>query len=164
MTYPVLSPGFELETELSIHAVDKCWRIEQIHIEYRDRPVGSESKLNTVSDGLKVLRMIASLFKDYRPLPFFGMLALVCLILCLFFGLPVVAEFKKTGLVDRFPTAILAMGLGILATLLLTVGIMLDTKVKASRRAWELECAHAFERDHMLRAESRRRGIRADSA
>ena len=163
-TYPVLSPGFELETELSIHAVDKCWRIEQIPIEYRDRPVGSESKLNTVSDGLKVLRMIASLFKDYRPLPFFGILALVCFAICLALGLPVVAEFNKTGLVDRFPTAILAMGLGILATLLLTVGIMLDTEVKASRRAWELECVHAFEEDRILRAESQRRGMRADSA
>ena len=161
-TYPVLSPGFELETELSIHAVDKRWRIEQVPIEYRDRPEGSESKLNTISDGLKVLRMIASLFKDYRPLPFFLLLAVLCLVLCLALGLPVVAEFGKTGLVARFPTAFLAMGFGILAALFVAVGLILDTEVKASRRAWELECDRAFEADRALRARSRRAGVRAD--
>ncbi|MDO4538115.1 MAG: glycosyltransferase [Coriobacteriales bacterium] len=161
-TYPVLSPGFELETELSIHAVDKRWRIEQVPIVYRDRPEGSESKLSTFSDGLKVLRMIASLFKDYRPMPFFCLLALICLILCLAFGLPVVAEFRQTGLVDRFPTAILAMGLGILAALLFAVGLVLDTEVKASRRAWEIECVQIFSEDRALRARNRRAGIRAD--
>lgn len=161
-TYPVLSPGFELETELSIHAVDKRWRIEQVEVDYRDRPEGSESKLNTFSDGMKVLRMIASLFKDYRPLPFFLLLAIICLVLCLVLGLPVVAEFRHTGLVQRFPTAFLAMGFGILAALFVAVGLVLDTEVKASRRAWELECQHAFEEDRYKRAESRRLGIRAD--
>ncbi|MDO4807559.1 MAG: glycosyltransferase [Coriobacteriales bacterium] len=163
-TYPVLSPGFELETELSIHAVDRRWRIEQVPIEYRDRPEGSVSKLNTVSDGLKVLRMIASLFKDYRPLPFFLLLALVCLVLCLVLGLPVVAEFGRTGLVERFPTAFLAMGLGILSALFVAVGLILDTEVKASRRAWELECSRAFVDDRALRVRNRRRGARADVA
>ena len=161
-TYPVLSPGFELETELSIHAVDKRWRIEQVPIEYRDRPEGSESKLNTVSDGIKVLRMIASLFKDYRPLPFFLILSVVCLAACLAFGLPVVAEFSHTHLVERFPTAFLAMGLGILAMLFLAVGLVLDTEVKANRRSWEIECLRAFEEDRRRRARSRRLGIRAD--
>lgn len=161
-TYPVLSPGFEIETELSIHAVDKRWRIVQIPIVYRDRPEGSVSKLNTFSDGLKVLRMIASLFKDYRPLPFFGLLALLFFALCLVFGLPVVMEFSRTGLVDRFPTAVLAMGLGILAALMLAVGFVLDTEVKSSRRAWELECSRAFKEDRALRAQNRRKGIRAD--
>lgn len=161
-TYPVLSPGFELETELSIHAVDKRWRIEQVQVEYRDRPEGSVSKLNTFSDGIKVLRMIASLFKDYRPLPFFLLLAVVCLALCLLLGLPVVAEYGRTGLVERFPTAFLAMGFGILAALFVAVGLILDAQAKASRRAWELECARAFEEDRHRRAESRRRGVRAD--
>ncbi len=163
-TYPVLSPGFELETELSIHAVDKGWRIEQVQVDYRDRPEGSESKLNTVSDGIKVLRMIASLFKDYRPLPFFVVLALVCLVLCLAFGLPVVYEFGKTGLVERFPTAFLAMGFGILAALFVAVGLILDTEVKANRRVWEIECLRAFEEDRIKRARSRRAGTRADVA
>ena len=162
-TYPVLSPGFELETELSIHAVDKRWRIEQVPIEYRDRPEGSESKLNTVSDGLKVLRMIASLFKDYRPLPFFLLLAVLCLVLCLAFGLPVVAEFSRTHLVERFPTAFLAMGFGILSALFVAVGLILDTEVKASRRAWEIECGKVFEQDRALRARSRREDVRADA-
>ena len=155
-TYPVLSPGFEIETELSIHAVDKRWRIEQVPIEYRDRPEGSESKLNTISDGVKVLRMIASLFKDYRPLPFFMLLAVLFLVLCLTLGLPVVYEFGRTGLVERFPTAFLAMGFGILAALFIAVGLILDTEVKASRRAWELECIRAFEEDKAKRAKSRR--------
>lgn len=163
-TYPVLSPGFELETELSIHAVDRSWRIEQVPIEYRDRPEGSVSKLNTVSDGIKVLRMIASLFKDYRPLPFFGIISLICLVLCLALGLPVVVEFRHTGLVDRFPTAILSMGLGLLAALFFTVGLVLDTEVKSNRRAWELECTKAFREDHELRVRNRRRGARADVA
>ena len=151
-TYPVLSPGFELETELSIHAVDKRWRIEQVPITYRDRPEGSVSKLNTVSDGLKVLSMIASLFKDYRPLPFFLLLATVFLVICLALGLPVVYEFRHTGLVARFPTAFLAMGFGILAALFVAVGIILDTEVKAGRRAWELECAKAFAEDRARRS------------
>ena len=104
-TLPVLSPGFEIETELSIHAVDKRWRIEQVPIDYRDRPEGSESKLSTFSDGAKVLRMILSLFKDYRPLPFFNLLALLFCVVGLLLGVPVIAEFARTGLVPRLPTA-----------------------------------------------------------
>ena len=138
-TLPVLSEGFQIETELSIHAVDKGWRIVQIPVEYRDRPAGSVSKLDTIPDGLRVLRMIASLAKDYRPMPFFNMLALVSLALCLVLGLPVVGEFRATGLVPRFPTAILALGMGILAVLFFVSGLILDTVVKGSRRQWELE-------------------------
>lgn len=138
-TFPVLSPGFEIETELSIHAVDKRWRIEQIPIVYRDRPEGSVSKLNTFSDGIKVLRMIASLFKDYKPLGFFSLLAVITLVLCLAFGVPVIAEFRTSGLVPRLPTAVLALGLGILSALFFVCGLILDTEVKASRRQWELE-------------------------
>lgn len=151
-TYPVLSPGFELETELSIHAVDKGWRIEQVPIEYRDRPEGSESKLNTIQDGLKVLRMIASLFKDYRPLPFFCGISAISLLLCLCLGLPVVFEFGKTGLVDRLPTAVLSLGLGILSALFLAVGLILDTEVKAFRRSWELECYRSFSQERMRKS------------
>lgn len=144
-TFPVLSPGFEIETELSIHAVDRRWRIVQVPIEYRDRPEGSESKLNTFSDGAKVLRMIATLFKDYKPLPFFGLCSLIFLIIGLCLGIPVIAEFSQTGLVPRFPTAILAVAFCGLAALFLICGLILDTEVKASRRAWELEVIRAYE-------------------
>ena len=87
---PVLSPGFEIETELSIHAVDKRWRIAEVPIDYRDRPEGSESKLNTFSDGMKVLMMILSLFKDYRPLALFSLLGLLLCVIGLLFGVPVI--------------------------------------------------------------------------
>lgn len=142
-TLPVLSPGFEIETELSIHAVDKRWRIAQVPIEYRDRPEGSESKLNTVSDGIKVLKMIFSLFKDYKPLGFFSILALICFVVGICLGIPVVAEFCSTGLVPRLPTAILAVAFCGLAALFLVCGLILDTVVKGHRRDWELRVTEA---------------------
>ena len=143
-TLPVLSPGFEIETELSIHAVDKRWRIAQVPIEYRDRPEGSESKLNTVSDGVKVLGMIFTLFKDYKPLGFFSLLALVSLVVGLCFGVPVIAEFCATGLVPRIPTAIVAVAFCGLAALFLVCGLILDTVVKGHRREWELRVMDAY--------------------
>lgn len=138
-TFPVLSPGFEIETELSIHAIDKRWKIVQVPIEYRDRPEGSESKLNTFSDGMKVLMMIGSLFKDYKPLGFFSLLSLFLLVVCLALGVPVINEFFATGMVERFPTAILATTFGIGAILMFSCGLVLDTVVKAHRRQWELD-------------------------
>ena len=145
-TLPVLSPGFEIETELSIHAVDKNWRIAQVPIDYRDRPEGSESKLDTVSDGVKVLRMIFSLFKDYKPLGFFSLLALVFFVVGLALGIPVVAEFASTGLVPRFPTALLAVAFCGLAALMLVCGLILDTVVKGHRRDWELRVIEEYSR------------------
>ena len=146
-TLPVLSPGFEIETELSIHAVDKRWRIEQVPIAYRDRPEGSESKLDTFSDGAKVLRMIATLFKDYKPLGFFSLLALLFLVIGLALGVPVIAEFLATGLVPRLPSAIAAVAFCGLSALLFTCGIVLDTVVKGNRRQWEIEVMRAFGRE-----------------
>lgn len=143
---PVLSPGFEIETELSIHAVDKRWRIAQVPIVYRDRPEGSVSKLNTFSDGAKVLGMIMSLAKDYRPLPFFNIIALIALIIGLCLGIPVIAEFNATGLVPRFPTAVLAAVLCGLAVLFFVSGLILDTVVKGNRRQWELDVMRLYER------------------
>lgn len=145
-TLPVLSPGFEIETELSIHAVDKNWRIVQVPIDYRDRPEGSESKLNTVSDGIKVLKMIFSLFKDYKPLGFFSLIALVFFVIGLALGIPVIAEFAATGLVPRFPTAILAVAFCGLAALMLVCGLILDTVVKGNRRDWELRAIEVYGR------------------
>lgn len=145
-TLPVLSPGFEIETELSIHAVDKNWRIAQIPIDYRDRPEGSESKLNTISDGFKVLKMIFSLFKDYKPLGFFSLLALIFFVIGLLLGIPVIAEFASTGLVPRFPTALLAVAFCGLAALMLVCGLILDTVVKGHRRDWELRVIEEYSR------------------
>lgn len=145
-TLPVLSPGFEIETELSIHAVDKNWRIVYVPIDYRDRPEGSESKLNTVSDGIKVLKMIFSLFKDYKPLGFFSLIALVFFVIGLVLGIPVIAEFAATGLVPRFPTAILAVAFCGLAALMLVCGLILDTVVKGNRRDWELRAIEVYGR------------------
>lgn len=143
-TWPVLSPGFEIETELSIHAVDKRFRIKQVPIIYRDRPEGSVSKLNTVSDGIKVLGMIFSLFKDYKPLGFFSLLAAISFVIALILGVPVVMEFMATGLVPRFPTAILAVAFAGLAALMLVCGLILDTVVKGNRRDWELRATEIW--------------------
>lgn len=145
-TLPVLSPGFEIETELSIHAVDKRWRIAQVPIDYRDRPEGSESKLNTVSDGVKVLKMIFSLFKDYKPLGFFSLIALVFFVIGLCFGIPVIAEFASTGLVPKLPTAIVAVAFCGLAALMLVCGLILDTVVKGHRRDWELKVMDVYQK------------------
>ena len=137
-TFPVLSEGFQIETELSIHAVDRRWRILDVPIEYRDRPAGSSSKLNTVSDGVKVIMAIASLFKNYRPLKFFGLVAVVFFLLGLACGVPVILDYLATGLVLRFPTAILAAALMFLCALSLATGLILDTVAKNDRRQWEI--------------------------
>lgn len=144
-TMPVLSEGFQIETELSIHAVDKRFRITDVTIDYRDRPEGSYSKLSTFGDGAKVLRAIASLFKDHKPMAFFGWLALILIVLGLIAGIPVIAEYFQTGLVPRFPTAILAIALVICGALSFTAGIILDTVAKTGRKQWELFTYQAYE-------------------
>ena len=138
-TMPVLSPGFEIETELSIHAVDKGWRIVEVPIDYRDRPEGSVSKLSTFSDGFKVLKMILSLFKDYRPMALFGWLSLLFVLVGLLLGIPVVAEFVATGLVPRLPTALLAVAFVLAGLMSLSSGLFLDTVVKGARKQYELQ-------------------------
>lgn len=145
-TLPVLSSGFQIETELSIHAADKRWRIVQVPISYRDRPEGSNSKLNTFRDGAKVLATILSLFKDYKPLGFFSLLAAICMLIGLLVGVPVIVEFARTGLVERLPTALLAVAFCCLGALLLVCGLILDTVVKGHRREWELRAMSAFRR------------------
>lgn len=145
-TTPVLSSGFQIETELSIHAVDKRWRIVDVPIDYRDRPEGSESKLSTFNDGAKVLMAIASLFKDYKPMAFFGWLALLFVVLGLIAGIPVIMEFTVTHLVERFPTALLAVALVLCGALSITVGLVLDTVAKNNRKQWEIAVYQAYER------------------
>lgn len=143
-TMPVLSPGFEIETELSIHAVDKRWRIKEVPIDYRDRPEGSESKLSTVSDGIKVVRTIASLFKDYRPLVLFSWVAFIFCVLGLIVGIPVIVEFAQTGLVDKLPSALLAVALVFVGFLSLSSGFILDTVVKGYRKEYELDVTKMY--------------------
>ena len=147
-TMPVLSPGFEIETELSIHAVDKRWRITEVPIDYRDRPEGSESKLSTFSDGMKVLMTIMSLFKDYRPLALFSLVGAVFFVLGLVAGIPVVVEYAQSGLVPRLPSALLAVALIFIGFMSLACGLILDTTVKGYRKEYELEVTVAYERYH----------------
>ncbi|KXT84044.1 glycosyltransferase family 2 protein [Streptococcus panodentis] len=144
-TFPVLSPGFEIETELSIHAMDKRFKLVEVPITYKDRPEGSESKLSTFSDGFKVLKMIFSLFKDYKPLIFFSVLAAVLFFIGLIIGLPVIAEYANTGLIDKLPSAVLATGFMILAGLFFIAGIILDTVVRQNRMQYELEVYHYYD-------------------
>lgn len=143
-TFPVLSEGFQIETELSIHAVDHRWRILNVPIDYRDRPAGSVSKLDTLGDGLKVVAMVGALFKDYRPLKFFSLVALAFFAAGLVLGIPIVREFISTGLVPRFPTAILAAALMFLCALSLATGFVLDAVAKSDRRRWELAAYRAY--------------------
>lgn len=143
--FPVLSPGFEIETELSIHSLDKRFKLVEVPITYQDRPEGSESKLNTFSDGFKVLRMIFNLFKDYKPLLFFSIVTLIFFLLGLIAGVPVVTEFAKTGLIDKMPSAILATGFMILAALSFVSGFILDTIVRQQRMQYEMSIYAYYE-------------------
>ena len=138
-TFPVLSEGFQIETELSIHAVDHRWRIKDIPVEYRDRPAGSESKLDTVGDGIKVIAMIGTLFKDYRPLKFFSLIALLFAAIGLALGIPIIIGYLRTGLVPRFPTAVLAASFMFLCGLSLATGLILDSVAKVEKKQWELQ-------------------------
>lgn len=138
-SYPVLSKGFEIETEMTIHALQRNMQVENVVIEYRDRPEGSESKLNTYSDGFKVLRTILRLYKNYRPLSFFGIIAAFLAILSVGFLLPVLQEYFVTGLVSRFPTLIVC-GLTMIAALLtFMAGVLLDSQLSKDKRDFEFQ-------------------------
>lgn len=126
-SFPVLSRGFEIETEMTVHALDKRMQVENVVVAYRDRPEGSVSKLNTVSDGLRVLRLIARLFRNYKPLAFFGLIAAVLAVLSVAFLLPVLVDFARTGLVERFPTLIVCCFVLLAALLSLFSGLILQS-------------------------------------
>lgn len=143
--FPVMSEGFEIETEMTIHALDKRFVIEEKPIEYSDRTEG-ESKLNTVSDGFKILRIIFSLFKNYRPLLFFGIVAAVLFAVSLILFIPVLVEYFKIGLVPRFPTLITAGFLTIAGLLSFFTGLCLDTIGSNNRKNFELSLI-AFENE-----------------
>ena len=137
-TFPVLSKGFEIETEMSIHALDKNFKLVEIPVGYRDRPEGSVSKLNTFSDGFKVLRTIARLFRDYKPFAFFGWLGLICFAIATAFFAPVLSGYLATGMVPKFPTLIACSGLYVISFLLWISGVILEVITKKHRQLFEL--------------------------
>ena len=137
-SFPVLSKGFEIETEMTIHALDKNLSVKSVPVEYRDRPDGSESKLNTYSDGFKVLRTIVRLLKEYKPMRFFGWIAAAVMVLAALLFAPVLVEYLKTGLVPRFPTLIVTSVMAVIGLLLLVCGIILDTVAKKHRQLFEI--------------------------
>ncbi|WP_456273214.1 glycosyltransferase family 2 protein [Bacillus sp. AK031] len=136
---PVMSPGFEIETEMSLHALDKRFKIIEVPIDYRDRPEGSESKLNTFSDGFKVLNMIFTLFKEYKPFQFFGIFSVIFLLLGLAAGTPVIYEYVTDQFITRVPLAILAVGLVLLAVISFACALILDTIASLNKKQYELE-------------------------
>lgn len=138
-TFPVLSKGFEIETEMSIHATDKNMSIENVVVEYRDRPEGSESKLSTFSDGFKVLMTIGKLFRTYKPLGFFGLIATFLFALSFIFVLPILVSYGETGLVERFPTLIVCGFTSTAALQSFFAGLILHTINQKNRQDFEME-------------------------
>lgn len=136
--FPVLSKGFEIETEMTIHAVDKNYKLVEIPVTYRDRPKGSVSKLNTYSDGFKVLKTIATLFKEYRPTLFFNMFACLFLLLGIIIGIPPFKGYFETGVVEKFPSLIFACFMVTVSLLMWITGIILEVIVKKHKQLYEL--------------------------
>lgn len=137
-TFPVLSHGFEIETEMSIHAVDKNMQVENHVVDYRDRPAGSVSKLNTYSDGFKVLRTIARLYRTYNPLGFFGFIACILAAVAVGFFIPIAGDYLQTGLVAKFPTLMACGFTAIAAIQSFFVGLELQNGVQKDRRDFEM--------------------------
>ena len=149
-TFPVLSKGFEIETEMSIHAVDKNMFVENVVVDYRDRPEGSESKLNTYSDGFKVLKTIARLYRTYKPLSFFGSIAAMLIFIAVVFFIPVATVYMHTGLVPRFPTLIACGFIILIAIQAFFSGLILQTMVQKNRQDFEFELCRVAEQKKQL--------------
>lgn len=137
-TFPILSEGFEIETEMTIHALDKNFKISTLPVAYRDRPKGSVSKLNTFSDGIKVLLTIFNLFREYKPMKFFGAAAIVLLVIGLGLFLPIFIHYLETGLVPRIPTLIVSTMFILMALLSVVCGLILETNAQNSRKNFEI--------------------------
>ena len=148
-TFPVLSKGFEIETEMTIHAVDKNMRIKTVIIDYRDRPKGSESKLNTFSDGFKVLKTIFRLYRNYKPLSFFSLFSALLLIIAAILFVPVLIDFVRTGEVARFPTLIVSGFVALAAIQSFFSGLILSTIVAKEKQDFEhkLQIMHELRKD-----------------
>lgn len=136
-TFPVLSTGFEIETEMTIHAVYNNMQIENVIVDYRDRPEGSESKLNTFSDGFKVLRTIVKLYRDYKPLGFFGLCALLLAVIAVLMFIPILIAYLETGEVLRFPTLFVCGFTGLAAVQSFFAGLILENIALKNRRDFE---------------------------
>ena len=143
-TFPVLSKGFEIETEMTIHAVFNNMQIENVVVDYRDRPAGSESKLNTYSDGMKVIGTIIRLFRNYKPMGFFGIIALFLVIIAVAFFVPVLAAFLQTGQVLKFPTLIVCVFTALAAIQSFFSGLILGNMTEKNRKDFEMNliCVH----------------------
>jgi hypothetical protein len=150
-TFPVLSKGFEIETEMSIHAVDKNMLVENVVVNYRDRPDGSESKLNTYSDGIKVLLTIFRLFRTYRPGIFFGIVASLLAVISILFFIPVLVTFAKTGLVPKIPTVIVCCFVMIASIQSFFSGQILQTIYQKNRQDFEIELYHVTDNYKKMR-------------
>ena len=137
--FPVLSKGFEIETEMTIYALDKNIYIKELPIEYRDRPAGSESKLNTVKDGIKVIKMIMQLFREYKPLEFFSCIAVLLGLSGMGMFIPVLLDYLETGLVERFQTLIVAGFLFVAALLFWMCGVILQVVVKKHKQLAQVQ-------------------------
>lgn len=136
-TFPVISKGFEIETEMSIHAVNYNMQVENVVVQYRDRPEGSQSKLNTFSDGMKVIKKMLQLYKNYKPLMFFSWITLFLLLVAVVLFVPVLITYFETGLVPRFPTLIVCGFIALAAIQAFFIGLMLDVTVAKDRRDFE---------------------------
>ncbi len=136
---PVLSKGFEIETEITLHTLDKRFRLLEIPVDYKDRIEGSVSKLKTYSDGFRVIKIIFKIFKDYKPLTFFGIISIIFFLLSLAAGIPVILEFIETRYITKVPSAILATGLMIVSILSLSIGMILSTIVKHFKADYEIK-------------------------
>lgn len=136
--FPILSKGFEIETEMTIHALDKNFLVEEIQVQYRDRPKGSVSKLNTFSDGFKVLKTIIILFRDYKPYVFFSSISIFLFIISMGLFFPILLKYFQTGLVPRFPTLIVSGVIDTIAFILWICGIILEVIVKKNKQMYEL--------------------------
>ncbi|MDE5854453.1 MAG: glycosyltransferase family 2 protein [Ruminococcus sp.] len=154
-TFPVLSQGFEIETEMSIHAVDKKMLVENVVIDYRDRPEGSESKLNTYSDGFKVLKTIARLYKNYKPFGFFGVISAILLLIAAIFFIPVLMEYINTGMVSKFPTLIVCGFTAIAALQSFFSGMLLSCIVQKNQQDFEINLHHAENELRKLNSEEK---------
>lgn len=151
-TFPVLSKGFEIETEMSIHAADKHMQVDNVIIEYRDRPEGSVSKLNTFSDGFKVLTRILNLYKNYRPFAFFTLLAGILAAVSIVFLIPILVEYGRTGLVPRFPTLIVCGFVLIGALQSFFAGLVLQSMEQKNKQDFEMQLIQARNAYEKLRA------------
>ncbi len=138
-TFPVLSKGFEIETEMTIHAVSNNMQVENVIVEYRDRPEGSESKLNTYSDGMKVIFTIIRLFREYKPFRFFALLSFILMAIAVGFFVPVFIDYINTGLVAKFPTLIVCGFVGLAAVQSFFAGMILQNIAQKNRKDYEMD-------------------------